>query len=40
MIGAGTDEDTLIEIICSRNNDEINVLVEAYEKSKFNPKSC
>lgn len=37
MIGAGTDEDTLIEIICSRNNDEINVLVEAYEKKYDRP---
>ncbi|KAF5288083.1 hypothetical protein FQR65_LT12133 [Abscondita terminalis] len=33
MKGAGTDEDTLIEILCSRNNDEIRDLVDTYEQS-------
>lgn len=32
MDGAGTDENTLIEIICSKTNNEIKSLVETYEK--------
>ncbi|KAK4872555.1 hypothetical protein RN001_014584 [Aquatica leii] len=32
MKGGGTDEDTLIEILCSRNNDEIKELSETYEQ--------
>lgn len=37
MDGAGTDEETLIEIICARNNDEIQELVDTYERSKHFP---
>lgn len=32
MDGAGTDEETLIEIICARNNSEIQDLVDTYER--------
>ncbi|KAK7794126.1 hypothetical protein R5R35_012613 [Gryllus longicercus] len=32
MEGAGTDENTLIEIICSKTNEEIKDIVEAYER--------
>ncbi|XP_018325302.1 annexin B10 isoform X3 [Agrilus planipennis] len=32
MEGMGTEDATLIEIICSRNNDEITQLVETYER--------
>ena len=35
MKGAGTNEDTLIEIIASRNPGQINVIKQAY-KAKFN----
>lgn len=32
--GLGTDEDVLIEIMCSRTNDELREVIQAYEKSK------
>merc|ERR1712183_330540 len=32
MSGAGTTESTLIEIMCSRSNDEINAIKDAYKK--------
>ncbi|XP_038052287.1 annexin A6-like [Patiria miniata] len=32
MKGLGTDEDTLIEIMCARNNAEIKAIKEAYKK--------
>lgn len=35
MEGAGTDESTLIEIICSKTNDEIKSLVTTYESCKY-----
>lgn len=34
--GAGTDENLLVEILCSRPYDEIQKIAAAYEKSKTN----
>lgn len=33
MKGAGTDEETLIEIICSRSNVELEKIKEEYKRS-------
>ena len=33
--GAGTDESTLIEIMCSRTNDEIEEIKEKYKEGKW-----
>lgn len=35
MEGAGTNENTLIEIVCSKTNKEIKSLVETYERRKY-----
>ena len=35
MAGAGTEEETLVEILCSRDNHEIADIVEAYERRKY-----
>jgi annexin A7/11 len=35
MEGMGTDEQSIVEIICSRNNREIHDLVKAYERRKY-----
>ncbi|XP_012277843.1 annexin B10 isoform X2 [Orussus abietinus] len=32
MAGIGTEEETLVEILCSRDNEEIGAIVDAYEK--------
>lgn len=34
MKGAGTDEQAIVEIVCSRNNREIKEIVDRYEQSK------
>lgn len=33
--GLGTDEDTLIEIICSRTNQELSEINRVYKESEF-----
>lgn len=35
MEGLGTDEDTLVEILCPRSNEEVRTLVAKYEECKF-----
>lgn len=34
MDGAGTEENTLVEIICTKSNEEVQKLVADYEESK------
>lgn len=34
MAGIGTDEDVLIEVLCSMSNYEINTIKHAYERRK------
>lgn len=33
MAGAGTDEDVLIEVFCTMNNNELRTIRMAYEQS-------
>ena len=40
MEGMGTNEHTLIEILCSRTNAEVQDIVSAYERSKWLPLSA
>lgn len=35
MAGMGTDESTLIEILCSKTNEEIASLIQVYEDCKY-----
>lgn len=35
MDGMGTEEPTLIEILCPKSNEEVRTLVAKYEESKF-----
>lgn len=36
VAGIGTDEDVLIEVMCTMSNHEINVIKQAYTASKYN----
>lgn len=33
MVGVGTDEDTLIEILCSRTGEEMRIICRTYDES-------
>lgn len=35
MVGMGTDENVLIEILCTKSNEEVKRLVEKYEECKY-----
>lgn len=35
LSGIGTDEDTLIEVLCTMTNHEIRIIRQAYECSKY-----
>lgn len=35
MAGIGTEEETLVEILCSRNNNEVKEIVDAYERREL-----
>lgn len=35
MQGLGTDEDCLIEILCSRSKPELEAIITTYKKSKY-----
>lgn len=38
--GAGTDESTLVEIMCSRSNEEIDELKEKYQEGRLSNSLC
>jgi hypothetical protein len=35
MEGMGTEEQTLIEILCSKSSKEVKEIVDAYERCKY-----
>lgn len=35
MDGAGTNENVLVEILCTKTNDEVKRLVDVYEESEY-----
>lgn len=35
IAGIGTDEETIVEIMCTASNAEVNSIIKSYQNSKF-----